>query len=250
MEKTPTEELIRTLCACLAEDSNEEVIGYALSHEYFDTDFFDELERVRYLIADRLSSAEKEIGFLKAHENDLVWLDRDTKRMYYNDMPVPAYWYSDDMSDEEVVSQLAGYRRMWLKNGLEPVWYPLLEEWHRLQRWEAEFEPEELRRMEKDLEAPCSEEAKVLRSLFDARVPIEAIRERYPFRIRKILKTENKKRSGTGASADVTCECYDGHIFRVHIRKDKGLIGISSLDGRGFPYLTDRDEKILMEELG
>ena len=249
------QELVNQLIDFYGDGDISEVKQYLNANfdNYFDEDFFCELEnKVSWMIHDAIQRAEDDLDFQKEHVTDVVRLDKDSSKMYFNDNGVPAYWYNKKMSESEIKDQLNEFRQMWFSDGLPDYTYPMLEHWHSLKEWQKEFREEELARMERDLECQDNESAKILASLYECRIDVWQVRYEYPNKIKRILKVENKYTDKEGTSyADVTLKLYNNSQckVRVYATKGGGFRGMTSLGRNGFPMMTDADNKRIEREV-
>lgn len=223
--------------------------------------FTDEtIRNIMYALSSEMRSdidkAVSDYTFDKEHENNVVRLDRDNKLMFFDDDPMPAYWYKEGMNDKEVEQNLKEYREVWADlNFKEGVKRPLFELWNKGNGWlrETSFFPNTapfLDKMERDLECADTEEAKALHDAFVLRLVPYAVRDIYPFKIDEILAVENRKVIDGEQAADITMRLTDGSICSITATGENGrCLGMSALGERGFPWMTDRDRALIEKAL-
>ncbi|MBQ9154990.1 MAG: hypothetical protein IJ130_14405 [Solobacterium sp.] len=219
---------------------------------YFGNGFFDDLEQhIGWQIDDILCRCEEDMRYDKAHRNDTVRLDQRRRMMLFNDHAVPAYWYEENMDSSEIESQLRAYRMLWKDLDFTEITYPCLETWCPLEEWNRKYSTEMLEKMERDLERHDNEEAEVLYRLYIRHSDVSSIHEYYPFRIREILSIDHRIEDEKENSADIRLKLYDGSVIAVNVHRDRNgwSHGMTALDPEGFPYMTERDEKLIAEEV-
>lgn len=219
---------------------------------YFEDSFIDDLKNTISWKFDAIQyDAESDMEFEKAHENDKVELVKEARVMWFNDSAVPAYWYTENMSEEEISDRLSSYRHQWIKSGAGPVKYPELEQWHELHEWEREFTSEQLEKMERDLECCDTDDAQTLNFLRMMNTPVSMIMYQYPQKIDRILEVTNKFESDNGTRyANIKILLRDGTTcdIRAHASKNGSSAGMEAI-GKGFPIMTDQDNKKIEEEV-
>lgn len=220
--------------------------------DVLDSDFFEDIDlRFKWRLEDALDAISQKIEFEEEHKNDIVTLNQKKKIMYFNSHGVPAYWYSKDMTDDEIAYELSQYRRLWFDSGFVKFKYPLLETWASLDLWETYYKnPADLQRMEKELERGDTDQARKLQSLRDCGFNIGRLYKVYPDKIKSIHNIHNRSTVNNEDAADITLELYNGENCDVRVRANKwGIIGMTALGPRGFPCMTDSDNQMIIKEV-
>lgn len=219
---------------------------------YFDDTFFSDLQNtVTWKIEAVQFDAESDMAFEEKHAKDKVELVKEAKVMWFNDNSVPAYWYRDDMTDDEINTILKYYKDRWIKSEIENLKYPELEFWHDIKDWEAEFSEEQLQKMERDLECMDNEDAQELNFARIKNVPVDFVSYHYPIKIMKIVDATDKVKDKNGVMfATVTLLLKDGRTcrVRVHSSKNGSVSGMEAIDG-GFPIMTNKDNQKIENEV-
>lgn len=248
---------VKTLIQKYAPDTPAEIIAYIDTNlnECFPETLLEELDD---LIGARIRNAVQEAAdtyaYLNAHRNDLVSLDKETKEMKFNDCHVPAYWYRKKMSEKKINKRLDEFRHIWMELGFsEQIRYPMLESYYSLTQWIAEFgnQQEFFNKAEKDLECMDTEEAQELYTALNRCSSLSQIRNHYPYRIKKIIRIENYMDDGHLRQADITIRLNDNRqcSIRAYATKDNGFRGMSALGRKGFPMMSERDEKMIVKAI-
>ena len=248
-------EIIKDLVDFFRIEVSDEEMNYIDQHfdEYFNNNFFKELfSSYAGRIEDIIAYAKYELDILKETEKNSVTFNPEKRTISFDGNEVPAYWYEKGMSDEQIREFLRKYKNMWIEAGFPVYKYPMLEEWYPLYAWEKEFSEDVLRHMERDLENPKSEDAKILIKLFLQKVAPDYVVYEYPSNIQKIIKIENETVDENGTRyADITMKIRDNkqRKVRVFATSDGSFRGMTALNHKGFPVMTSRDIRIIEKEV-
>ena len=248
MTKDNTRTMLKNLIEVFGEDFSDELKKYVLKN----TDYYlneDKMNNLRYIIRDTLYDAENDLDYQEQHKDDKVTLNRRTKMMYFNKMPLPAYWYKPGMSKKEVDAHLEEYRDLWEDLEFGEIQYPMMETWHSLNEWNHEYSLDEIREMEETLEKNDTDSAHLLTELRMYRTPVYNLRHRYPIKIKEIIKTDNYRIDDDELCADMDLLLFNNEICPIIARYSiKGHShGMTARGKKGFPSMTDDDEKLVEE---
>ena len=244
------EALVRYECKDLDDDLKKHI--QKSRNMYFTEETLEDLaDTIRIKMADDIYTAEADLDYIDEHKEDAVTLDKRKKVMYFNDQPLPAYWYKPGMRKKEVEYNIDFYRDTWLMMGAGDVTYPLLESWHPLDEWKKDFPEEYFSQMERDLECGDTADAQTLVSMRVCGFSVFQVKEDYPAKIRKILEITNRHKKGDVVYADLTLDLYNGSTRKVRCHKNRSgsSFGIESIDGKGFPMMTRKDDDLIAKAL-
>lgn len=239
---------------------DEETIEYIFKNpeRFFDEETVSDIGyEIGYKLSDVAAAAEYEMAIKEKKTKYDVHFDKRRKMLVFNDFEVPAYWYSPGMKKKEIDEYIDIYFDLFIDNNFSPFKYPLLEDWHPLEEWKEHYKDETiLKKMEKDLERDDTEDAHDLKDLFYRRTDIHAIERNYPSKVKEVENVSNfriepfKYGKDTGweteeIHGDVELVLTSGEKIKVDVHYDvKGHShGMTSIDKKGFPYMTDKDEE-------
>lgn len=218
---------------------------------YFDYSFFREMEEtLKWRVEEGLQSARNDYDFL-AESSHPVSVEPAEKTMRFGEYTVPAYWYKDGMPRKEIEDTLLRCKRIWENTGFGEMAYPVLQDWHPLDRWREKYREPFLARMEKDLESGTSKEAMRLYCQYSRRAFIWEIDRVYPDKIKRIISISNRSGSGKERTADLQLLLHNGKECSVRVGTDSQgrHFSTTALTAPGFPLFTDQDDELIHQAL-
>ena len=218
---------------------------------YFDYSFFREMEEtLKWKVEDSVQNAWNDYNFITESSHP-VSVEPAEKTMCFGKYTVPAYWYKDGMPRKEIEDTLLRCKRIWENTGFGEMAYPVLQDWHPLDRWREKYREPFLARMEKDLESGTSKEAMRLYCQYSRRAFIWEIDRVYPDKIKRIISISNRSGSGKERTADLQLLLHNGQECSVRVGTDSQgrHFSTTALTAPGFPLFTDQDDELIHQAL-